>query len=119
MDKIFIKDLELMMSIGIYEHERAKKQRVIVNIKAFVEPPAMGWQNEDIKESVSYEELVNEITELPKSQHFELVETFAEKIAQSCLGKTNVKSVNIHIEKPDIIEGVESVGVEITRKCKE
>ena len=45
--EIFIKDLVLDMSIGVYETEKQNKQRVIANVKLSVKPND-NWQEDDI-----------------------------------------------------------------------
>ncbi|MBI1302159.1 MAG: FolB domain-containing protein [Alphaproteobacteria bacterium] len=113
-DQVFIRDLTLEMSIGIYDHEKAKPQSVIINVVIDVEsnlenPPS------SINDVVSYENITNQIEDLAKSKHFDLVETFAEDIAKICLSERKAFSASIKIEKPDIIHNTKSVGVEIRR----
>ncbi len=109
--KVLIKDLELLMSIGIHEHEKAEKQRVIVNVELCTAEP----KTDDIKHAVCYETMINQITELSQGTHYDLVEIFAEDIAKTCLKDTRVTGVKITAEKPDIIENAKAVGVEIYR----
>ena len=47
--------------------------------------------------------------------HVNLVETMAEDIAAMCLEDPRVRSVRVRVEKLDILENAESVGVEIER----
>lgn len=110
---IFIRDLELQMSIGIYPHEKQALQRVIINIEIDL---SGRWDSATIKETVSYEKVINDTIEITESQHFELVENLAEEIAQNCLKKSKVEAVRVRVEKPDIIENTKSVGIEISRK---
>ena len=116
MDKIFIKDLDLMMSIGIYEYEKKAKQRVLVDIELFIDPPSKGWKGDDLAKSVSYEEIVNIVKLLSQDRHFNLVESFAEEIAGLCLAHKNVSAIKLCVQKPAAISNTSSVGVEITRK---
>ena len=44
-----------------------------------------------------------------------LVETLAERFAESCLRDKRVAAARVRIEKPDIIPNARSVGVEIER----
>lgn len=113
-DKVFIRDLELLMSAGIYEEERQEKQRVILNIVLDVECNA-DRKPSTIHDVVSYEDVVNGVTEIAHGRHYDLLEELAEAIAVLCLGKELVQAVNVSIEKPDIIKAVKSVGVEINR----
>ena len=113
-DKVFIRDLEINMSVGIYDQERENKQRVIINITMDVET---NFKKEvsSIKNVVSYEDIVNSVIKMAKSKHYELLEEFAEKISDICLNNQKVKDVFVSVEKPDIIKECKSVGIEIRR----
>ena len=113
-DRVFIRDLILEMSAGIYDHEKANTQRVIVNITLDVESN-FGRDLASIDNVVSYEDIVNAVSDTAQSKHYDLLEEFAENIAQMCLEDSRVSCVNIMLEKPDIIDKTKSVGVEITR----
>lgn len=113
MDKIFIKELELMMSIGIYEQEQAQKQRVLVSVSLGIENKA--GSSDDITDTVSYEEIANLIKEISNKRHYNLVESFAEDIASECLKNERVSKVKVKIEKPDIFDDARSVGIKIKR----
>jgi dihydroneopterin aldolase len=115
-DVVLIKDLVLDVSIGIYDHEKIKKQRVIINLEAYTAPIAGVSSSENINNAVSYEILVNEIKSIVDKGHTELVETLASDIAEMCLKDTRIMKVAVSIEKPDIIEEAGSVGIRIHRQ---
>lgn len=111
-DQIFIRDLTLEMSAGIYDHEKENKQRVIVNVVLDVEK---NTNPQGIDDVVSYEDIANEIINLSVQKHYDLLEEFAENIARACLNVPLVQTASIQLEKPDIIENTKSVGVKINR----
>ncbi len=113
-DQIFIKDLVLEMSVGIYDHERAQAQRVIVNITLDVESN-FGKASLSIDDVVSYEAVANDVRALSAARHYDLLEEFAEHVAAVCLCSPLAQRVLLRIEKPDIIPDTDSVGVEIAR----
>lgn len=113
LDKIFIKDLDIEMLIGIYPKEKENKQRVIVNLEAWVDP--VSNLHDNYEDAVCYEQLINHIETAAFSEHINLVETLAEKISASCLSNPKIKRVKIRVEKPDVIERAKSVGIEIVR----
>ena len=114
MDKVFINDLIIEMSAGIYSHEKIQKQRVIINITLDVESNS-GKELASIDDVVSYEDIINEVTKLAMQKHYELLEELAEKIALICTQKNKVNKAKISLEKPDIINNARSVGIEIIR----
>ena len=111
---VFIRDFLVRCRIGVYDHEKRKPQRVRINLDLAVdegEHPII----DDIRNVVSYETMANNILSIADEGHVNLVETFAERIADMCFDDTRVDSVRVKIEKLDIIENAESVGVEIER----
>jgi 7,8-dihydroneopterin aldolase/epimerase/oxygenase len=111
---VFVRDLELMALIGIYEHEKLKPQRITVNLDVSVREPK-GRIKDDISHVVSYEIMVKKVEAVISEGHINLVETLCEKIAQSCLKDRRVLAARVRVEKPDIIPNARSVGVEIER----
>lgn len=112
--EVFIKDLVLDMSIGIYESEKKNKQRAIINVTLSVNPN-VNWQDDDIQHVVSYEDVLNSIKSLAAEGHYNLVETFAEKIIGVCFEYAAVTTVKVSVEKPDVFDDVAGVGVSFSR----
>jgi 7,8-dihydroneopterin aldolase/epimerase/oxygenase len=109
---VFVRDLDCMALIGIYDQEKARPQRIIVNIDLSVEE---GSGDDDISHVVSYEVVVKKVEAILAAGHINLVETLCENIAQSCLKDKRVIAARVRVEKPDIIPNARSVGVEIER----
>jgi len=112
---VFVRDLELMALIGIYDHEKRDPQRIIVNIDLSVKE-GEGPKDDDISHVVSYEIVVKKVEAIIAEGHTNLVETLCEKIAASCLKDKRVVAARVRVEKPDIIKNARSVGVEIERQ---
>ena len=111
---VFVRDLEVMATLGIHEHEKVAPQRIIVSIDLSV---LEGEQTiaDDISNVVSYEIVVKKVEAVIAQGHVNLVETLAELIAASCLKDKRVMAARVRIEKPDIIANARSVGIEIER----
>jgi len=112
---VFVRDLDLMALIGIYDHEKRDAQRIIVNIDLSV-TEGEGPKDDDISHVVSYEIVVKKVEAIIAEGHTNLVETLCEKIAASCLRDKRVVAARVRVEKPDIIPNARSVGVEIERQ---
>ena len=111
---VFIRDFLVECIIGVYDSEKKEPQRVRINLDLAVdegEHPII----DDIKNVVSYETMANYILAIANEGHVNLVETFAEKIADMCFCDCRVHSARVRIEKLDIFENAESVGIEIER----
>ncbi|MGA7268272.1 MAG: dihydroneopterin aldolase [Aestuariivirga sp.] len=111
---VFVRDLDLMASIGIYATEKVKPQRIVVNIDLSVHE-GEGPNDDDIGHVVSYEIVVKKVEAILAEGHINLVETLCEKIAAACLKDRRVMAARVRVEKPDIIPNARSVGVEIER----
>jgi len=111
---VLIKDLELMTMIGVHDAERRAPQRVLVTVDLAVREngPASGDRLEDV---LDYAVIVGRIEQTVTAGHINLVETLAERVAAVCLDDPRVASVQVRIEKPDVIANAGSVGVEIRR----
>jgi dihydroneopterin aldolase len=112
--QVFVRDLDLMASIGIYATEKVKPQRIVVNIDLSVQE-GEGPNDDDIGHVVSYEIVVKKVEAILAEGHINLVETLCEKIAAACLKDRRVVAARVRVEKPDIIPNARSVGVEIER----
>ena len=113
--KVLISDLALLMSIGIHDFEKIKKQEVKFNINIDINPLLTPIENK-LNSIVNYETVVKDVTRLTKNKHYELLETLAEDIFFILFKNTNIKKIKLKIEKTQIIKNTSSVGIEITKK---
>lgn len=111
---VFVRDLMLDSSIGIYAHEKAAKQQIRINIDLCVTEEDVPL-NDNYHNVVCYEKVVTGIKNIVGSGHIELVETLAEKIADFNMIDPRIVSVRVRVEKLKAIENTTSVGVEIER----
>jgi len=113
---VFVRDLVLDCSIGIHQHEHESLQRIRVNLDLAVrEGESNGQLEDELANVVCYEDLTKGVRALVLREHVNLVETLAEDVAAMCLGDDRIRSARVRIEKLDILEDAESVGVEIER----
>ncbi|MDE0993578.1 MAG: dihydroneopterin aldolase [Rhodospirillales bacterium] len=111
---VFIRDMVIDCSIGIYTHEKEHEQRVRINLDLAV-GEGDHQINDDIRNVISYEDMAKGVEAIIATGHINLVETLAENIAEMCLQDKRVFSARVRVEKLDIIASAESVGVEIER----
>ena len=113
--KVLISDLTLLMSVGIHDFEKIKKQEVKFNINIDINPLLTPIENK-LNSIVNYETVIKDVTRLTKNKHYELLETLAEGIFFILFKNTNIKKIKLKIEKTQIIKNTSAVGVEITKK---
>ena len=110
--RIFLRNFETRISMGIHDFEKKARQRVMINVDLYLEPDAR-IERDHISETVDYDFLRREIGVLADSGHFHLQETFCEKILAICLARPGVVAVRVSSEKPDVYPDCESIGFEI------
>ena len=111
-DRIFVRNLVLDCQIGVYPEEKGVTQRVSFTVEA-VMAPSVRSVHDQIAEVPSYDDIIKVIRATADEGHINLVETFAERIAERCLGDKRIVTVLVRVEKLE--RGPEAVGVEITR----
>jgi dihydroneopterin aldolase len=117
---VFLRDLVLPASIGIYPHEHDAKQRIRINVNLGVDDEAalagVMVGADELARVVDYEKTAQRIRAIVASGHTRLVETLAERIAEACLADARVRTVRVRVEKLDIFADAASAGVEIERR---
>ena len=111
---VFVKGLELDAVVGVHDHEKREAQQLIVSVDLTVRENPAG-QVDRLEEVVCYADVVRRAREICSSGHVNLLETLAERIAQSCLDDERVIAVRVRMEKPNAIPECQSVGIEIER----
>jgi dihydroneopterin aldolase len=107
--KVFVRGLLVQAEIGLYPHERGRVQPLIIDVELELEPtPVAG-----IGDTVNYETLADYAAALAGRGHVDLVETFAERLAQGCLDNPRVMRARVRVEKPQALERAQAAGVEI------
>ncbi len=110
---VFVRDLVLKCQIGVHAHERGGVQRVRVSVDLEVadDQPV----EDDIRNVVSYEDIVTVVKRQITGDHINLVETLAERIAAALLKDRRVLKARVRVEKLDVFAEASGVGVEIVR----
>ena len=117
--RIFVRNFELEVSIGFYDIERQRRQRVLLDIDVFV-PLAISTPRDDQPhEVVDYDFVRRAVVCLTGDRHFNLQETLLECVVQAVLAKPGVRAVRAISQKPDIYPGAMTVGIEVFRFARD
>ena len=112
--RIFLRDYEIIASIGIHEFERQNRQRIIVDVSLDLANDMPPDTAEDRIETVlDYDFLRDRIREIVKGRHFNLQETLCAEILTTCLQPNKVLAARVSTRKPDVYPDCDSVGVEM------
>ncbi|MDG6881162.1 Dihydroneopterin aldolase [Phocoenobacter uteri] len=114
MDIIFIKELTVFASVGVYDWEKTIKQRLVFNIE-------MAWdfekaaQSDDVANCLNYATVSQAVIKFVESQHFDLVETIAYRLVKLLKVRFNIPWIKIELHKPQAVAQANSVGVIVER----
>ena len=119
---VFLRDMVLNASIGVFAHEQHAPQRIRINVDlAVVDDGAWALSRsavgrDELSRVVDYAVVADRVRAIVGAGHVSLVETLAERIAESCLEDERVEQVRIRIEKLDVFADAVSAGIEIERR---
>ena len=114
MDKIYINGLVLYTLIGVYEFERHAKQRIIVDIEMLTNLKVPG-ESDNVADTLDYGKVAECLSNIAHRSSYQLLEALGEDMARSILKEFAPISITLTINKPDILDNVNAVGIEITR----
>ena len=98
-DLIRVVDLEVWSRIGVPDEERAQPQRLLVTLEMRVDDFSHAAARDDIRRTVDYFLVAQEIKKFAEEKPRRLLETFAEELAQELLAAFSMKTVRLEIKK--------------------
>ena len=117
LDIVFIENLKVPASIGVWEWEHRIKQNLIFDIELGCDF-AKAAASDEIDDAVSYKDVSMRINEFVSGSKFGLLETVAEKVAELILAEFAVSWCKVKVSKPRAVEMAHNVGVVIERGQK-
>jgi dihydroneopterin aldolase len=114
MDIIFLHDLRVETTIGIWDWERKIRQTVAIDIDMAADIRAAA-KTDSVEDTLNYKAVAKRLQQFVGDSSFQLVETLAEKIADIIVNEFAVPWVRVKLNKPGAIRGARDVGVIIER----
>ncbi len=119
VDKIIMKGLKFYGYHGVFDFEKVRGQNFIVDIEMSKDLSKAG-KSDDLNQTINYAEVYQLIKEkyFNEAISYDLIETVAEKIAETILTNYEVEKVAVEVKKPEIDLGgeIQYFGVKIKRK---
>jgi dihydroneopterin aldolase len=97
-DRIHIEQLEVSVRVGVTEEERAKWQRLTLNLTLWPQGP-FHTLSDEIGRTVDYAAVCTSTRSFMNTNSFSLIETFAEQLASHLLGAFSIRQVAIEVRK--------------------
>lgn len=114
MDTVFISDLRIQTTIGIYGWERRVRQTISLDLEMGADIRAAA-ATDAIEDTLDYKAVAKRLIAFIEASEFQLVETLAERIADIVLGEFGVPWLRLTVHKPGAVRGSRDVGVVIER----
>ena len=114
MDTIFLRDLEVDATIGIFEWEKRIKQKVRIDLEMATNI-AKAAASDSIDDALDYKAISKRIIQFVEDSRYELIETLIEKVAEILLLEFSIPWVRVTISKPGAVRGSRDVGITIER----
>ena len=115
LDLIFIEGLVGNTVIGIHDSELHRPQPLLIDVCAGV-PRPRACDTDQIADTIDYGELRLRIHRLLTEHGVQLLEAFAEQIAQIALHEFGAHWVRVRVAKPKKFDDLDAVGVQIERR---
>ena len=117
-DRIYVEDLRVKGTIGIFDWEKKIKQEISLSYE--IDHDNFSASKKDkIEATTDYKTITKKIISFIEENKFELVETFAEKIAEMVIKDFDVNWIKLRVSKPGALRFSKDVGVIIERTLKD
>ncbi len=111
--RLFLRDYEVWINIGVHDFEKKGEQRVKINVDLYI-PLAQSTPTQDkLDEVVDYDFIRREIGVRVAQGHIHLQETLADDVLARMLAHPKVRAARVSTEKPDVYPDCDAVGVEV------
>lgn len=114
MDTVLIEDLKLEAVIGVYEWEKRIRQRLSLTLELGCDIAAAA-RYDDLGATLDYAAISERLKHYCTEHRFELVETFAERIATLLREEFGIVWLRLTLKKPGAVADAAFVGVRIER----
>ena len=111
--RLFLRDYEVWINIGVHDFEKKGEQRVRINVDLYV-PLALSTPTRDqLAEVLDYDFIRRTIAARVARGHIHLQETLADDVLRLMLAHPDVRAARVATEKPDVYPDCDAVGCEV------
>jgi dihydroneopterin aldolase len=111
--RLFLRNYEVWINIGVHDFEKRGEQRVAINVDLWVPLAASTPQADQLDEVLDYDFIRREIMARVAQGHIHLQETLADDVLKQLLAHPKVRAARVSTEKPDVYPDCDAVGVEV------
>lgn len=114
VDKVFLHDLRVQTTIGIFDWERRIRQTIGIDLE-MASDVRKAAATDEIGDTLDYKKVAKRIIAFVEAAEFQLVETLAEEIAKIVTDEFSVPWVRVAVNKQGAVRGAAGVGIIIER----
>jgi dihydroneopterin aldolase len=111
--RLFLRNYEVLINIGVYEFEKKGEQRLLINVDLYIPLAVSSPTHDQLEEVVDYDFMRDTIAKRMSQGHVQLQETLCDDIVRSMLEHPRVRAARVSTMKPDVYPDCEGVGVEV------
>jgi dihydroneopterin aldolase len=111
--RLFLRDYEVWINIGVHDFEKKGEQRVLINVDLYIPLAQSTPRHDELDEVVDYDFIRRTIIERVKNGHIHLQETLCDDVLALMLAHPKVRAAKVSTEKPDVYPDCEAVGCEV------
>ena len=111
--RLFLRDYEVWINIGVHDFEKKGEQRVLINVDLYVPLSLSTPKADELHEVLDYDFIRRTIAERVSRGHIHLQETLCDEVLALMLAHPNVRAARVSTEKPDVYPDCDAVGVEV------
>ncbi len=107
---IKIKNLRVKTIIGVYDFEQTIKRDIIIN--AIIETnDEKSLTSDNLKDTLDYDEIVNNIKHVIKNNNFKLIEAMAGAMLKAITQDKRINNCTLEIDKVGAVKDVDSLSI--------
>ena len=111
--RLFLRDSEVFINIGVHAFEKTREQRVLINVDLYIPLALSTPKADELEEVVDYDFMRRSIAARVAQGHIHLQETLCDDVLALMLAHPKVRAARVSTEKPDVYPDCESVGCEV------
>jgi len=117
--RLFLRNYEVMINIGVHDFEKKGEQRVLINVDLYIPLAESTPQADQLDEVVDYDFMRETVSKRMAQGHVHLQETLVDDLVRALLAHPRVRAVGLSTMKPDVYPDCEGVGVEVFKMKEE
>ena len=111
--RLFLRDYEVWINIGVHDFEKKGEQRVKINVDLYVPLALSTPQADKLDEVLDYDFIRRSIVARIARGHVQLQETLCDDVLAMMLAHPKVRAARVSTEKPDVYPDCDAVGCEV------